>query len=67
VFHAGTASRGGRLVTNGGRILGVTGVGDDLAAARDLAYRAVEHISFEGARWRTDIALVAAEGSKVGG
>ena len=67
VFHAGTASRGGRLVTNGGRILGVTGVGDDLAAARDLAYRAVEHISFEGARWRTDIALAAADGSKVGG
>jgi len=67
VFHAGTARQGERLVTNGGRILGVTGIGDDLAAARELAYRAVEHISFEGARWRTDIALAAAEGSKVGG
>jgi phosphoribosylamine---glycine ligase len=67
VFHAGTARQGDRLVTNGGRILGVTGVGDDLVTARGLAYRAVEHISFEGARWRNDIALAAAEGSKVGG
>jgi phosphoribosylamine--glycine ligase len=57
VFHAGTALRGDRLVTNGGRILSVTGLGDDLDAARARAYDAVERISFEGARYRTDIAL----------
>jgi phosphoribosylamine--glycine ligase len=56
VFHAGTALRDDRLVTSGGRILGVTGVGADVASARDLAYRAAEHISFAGARYRRDIA-----------
>ena len=60
VFHAGTALRGGRLVTSGGRILNVTGVGDDLAAARAQAYAGVERIAFAGARHRTDIALTAA-------
>jgi phosphoribosylamine--glycine ligase len=58
VFHAGTALHGGRLVTNGGRILGVTGVGSDLAEARERAYAGVERISFAGARFRTDIAEV---------
>jgi phosphoribosylamine--glycine ligase len=56
VFHAGTALRGDRLVTNGGRILNVTALGDDLEAARTRAYEAVERISFEGAKYRTDIA-----------
>jgi phosphoribosylamine--glycine ligase len=55
VFHAGTAERNGTLVTSGGRILGVTGVGSDVVAARDLAYEAVERISFPGARYRRDI------------
>lgn len=55
VFHAGTALRGERLVTNGGRILNVTGLGEDVDAARARAYEAVERISFEGARYRTDI------------
>ena len=55
VFHAATAARDHTLVTNGGRILGVTGVGPDLAAARALAYEAVEQISFPGARYRRDI------------
>jgi phosphoribosylamine---glycine ligase len=55
VFHAGTAARDHTLVTSGGRILGVTGVGQDLAAARKLAYAAVERISFPGARYRRDI------------
>jgi phosphoribosylamine--glycine ligase len=55
VFHAGTAERDHSLVTSGGRILGVTGVGADSAAARELAYAAVEHISFAGARYRRDI------------
>jgi phosphoribosylamine---glycine ligase len=59
VFHAGTAMRGDRLVTNGGRILNVTGVGDDLGEARGAAYAGVERISFEGMRYRTDIAANA--------
>jgi phosphoribosylamine--glycine ligase len=57
VFHAGTALRGEQLVTSGGRILNVTGVGDDLEQARSLAYQGAACISFEGARYRTDIAL----------
>lgn len=56
VFHAGTAARDGAIVTNGGRVLGVTALGADLQAARDLAYEAVSRISFEGARFRRDIA-----------
>jgi phosphoribosylamine--glycine ligase len=60
VFHAGTALRDGRVVTNGGRILNVTGVGDDLAEARARAYAAVEKVSFPGMRYRTDIAALAA-------
>ncbi len=55
VFHAGTAARDGRVVTNGGRILSVTATGGTLAAAREKAYAAVGHVSFEGARFRTDI------------
>ena len=61
VFHAGTAMRGNRLVTNGGRILNVTGVGDSIAAARAQAYAGVERIDFPGRRYRTDIALAASK------
>jgi phosphoribosylamine--glycine ligase len=57
VFHAGTALRDDQVVTNGGRILAVTGVGPSLAEARSKAYAAVELISFAGARYRTDIGL----------
>jgi phosphoribosylamine---glycine ligase len=60
VFHAGTALRGGELVTNGGRILDVTGVGPTVSAARSRAYDALGKISFEGMRYRSDIAAVAA-------
>jgi len=56
VFHAGTARSGNGVVTNGGRVLGVTAWGEDLQAARDAAYEAVERIQFEGAQWRKDIA-----------
>jgi phosphoribosylamine---glycine ligase len=56
VFHAGTAVRDGQLVTNGGRILGVTALGDSLAAARAVAYDAASHIDFAGVRFRRDIA-----------
>jgi phosphoribosylamine--glycine ligase len=55
VFHAGTTMSDGALKTSGGRVLGVTAVGPDLAVARDLAYAAVERISFEGKQFRRDI------------
>jgi phosphoribosylamine--glycine ligase len=56
VFHAGTALHDGRLVTNGGRILNVTALGESISAARDAAYAAAGHIHFPGMRFRTDIA-----------
>jgi phosphoribosylamine--glycine ligase len=56
VFHGGTAMRGDELVTNGGRILSVTAVGSTVEDARGRAYRSVLDVSFEGARFRTDIA-----------
>jgi phosphoribosylamine---glycine ligase len=59
VFHAGTAVRDGRLVTNGGRILNVTAVGDTVEEARSRAYAACERIAFAGCRYRGDIALGA--------
>ena len=59
VFHAGTAIDGDRVVTHGGRVLGVTAWGPDLAAARDAAYAAVDRIHFEGAQYRRDIAAKA--------
>ncbi len=66
VFHAGTALRGGTLVTNGGRILDVTATGATLAEARARAYAAAESIRFEGVRFRGDIAVEAASGATVG-
>jgi phosphoribosylamine--glycine ligase len=59
VFHAGTAIKDGALVTNGGRVLGVTAWANDLASARAAAYEAVEQIQFEGAHYRRDIAAKA--------
>ena len=55
VFHAGTAVTDSRRVTAGGRVLGVTGTGDDLAIARDKAYSAVKKIDFNGMYYRNDI------------
>ena len=55
VFHAGTAQKDGQIVTNGGRVLGVTAWAKDLASARTAAYAAVEKIQFEGAQYRRDI------------
>jgi phosphoribosylamine--glycine ligase len=66
VFHAGTALRDGRLVTNGGRILSVTGFGRTVAEAREGAYAGVRQIHFDGARYRTDIALGVEEGARIG-
>jgi len=59
VFHAGTARSGDRILTNGGRILNVTGLGPNVAAARDRAYEACELITFPDMRYRRDIAAVA--------
>jgi phosphoribosylamine--glycine ligase len=56
VFHAGTAIGNGDIVTNGGRVLGVTALGDQIEDAKTRAYQAVEKIRFEGAYWRRDIA-----------
>ena len=56
VFHAGTAMKDGRLVTAGGRVLGVTAAGETIAEAKRRAYEAVDRISFEGAYCRRDIA-----------
>ena len=56
VFHAGTATRDGQIVTSGGRVLGVTSLGETIARAKSRAYEAVDKISFEGAYYRRDIA-----------
>jgi phosphoribosylamine--glycine ligase len=55
VFHAGTATSEGRIVTNGGRVLGVTALGNSISAAKLQAYRAVKCIRWEGAWCRKDI------------
>ena len=57
VFHAGTKTDGDKVVTAGGRVLGVTALAGDLAAARAKAYAAVEAINFAGAQFRRDIAV----------
>jgi len=59
VFHAGTARAGDQIVTNGGRVLGVTAWGKDLKSAQAAAYAAVEKIHFDGAHFRRDIAAKA--------
>ncbi len=59
VFHAGTAKSGGQVVTNGGRVLGVTAWAATLTEARKAAYAAVEKIKFDGAQFRRDIAAKA--------
>jgi phosphoribosylamine--glycine ligase len=59
VFHAGTALHEGRLVTNGGRILDVVGLGETVVAARTAAYAAAARIQFAGMRYRNDIAADA--------
>lgn len=59
VFHAGTKFQNGQLVTSGGRVLGVTGIGATLEGAIRNAYSGVERISFEGAHYRKDIGTKA--------
>jgi phosphoribosylamine--glycine ligase len=64
VLHAGTALEGDELVTAGGRVLNVTGLGETVSQARRRAYAAAEKVQFDGKQMRTDIALraVQAEG-----
>ena len=59
VFHAGTAAKDGKIVTNGGRVLGVTAIGSDIQKAVDNAYRAVKTIHFDNVHYRNDIAYRA--------
>ena len=59
VFHAGTAVKAGRLVNNGGRVLGVTALGQTIAEARKRAYQAVDEIHWDGCYCRRDIAAKA--------
>jgi phosphoribosylamine--glycine ligase len=61
VFHAGTAERGGEIVTAGGRVLSVTGLGATPGDARDRAYAGAERIHFDGKQLRTDIASRAVD------
>jgi phosphoribosylamine---glycine ligase len=61
VFHAGTAERDGEIVTAGGRVLGVTGLGATPGEARDRAYSAAERIEFDGKQLRSDIAARAVD------
>jgi phosphoribosylamine--glycine ligase len=56
IFHAGTRRDGNRILADGGRVLGVTATGTDLAAARERAYRAVDKIDWPGGFCRRDIA-----------
>jgi phosphoribosylamine--glycine ligase len=62
VLHAGTTTRNGETVSNGGRILSVTATGDTLQAARDAAYVGVGEIALDGGHHRSDIALLAVRG-----
>jgi phosphoribosylamine--glycine ligase len=65
VFHAGTAQQGDDIVTAGGRVLNVTGLGETVADARKRAYAAAEKVQFDGKQMRTDIALRAVEGTQL--
>ncbi|MDE6790449.1 MAG: phosphoribosylamine--glycine ligase, partial [Clostridia bacterium] len=62
IIHAGTAVKDGKLVTNGGRVLGVVAKGATVDAARAKAYAAVKNISWEGMSYRTDIGVKYREG-----
>jgi phosphoribosylamine--glycine ligase len=64
IFHAGTSLNGLGLVSSGGRVLTVTGLGSDLTDARDRAYRAISQIELEGSFYRSDIAFNASVAEK---
>ena len=58
LYHAGTAIKDKKLVTNGGRVFDVTAVADNLEEARKIVYREIDKIQFKGARYRSDIGKV---------
>jgi phosphoribosylamine--glycine ligase len=62
IIHAGTAIKDGKLVTNGGRVLGVVAKGENIEKARQKAYAAVKNITWEGVHYRTDIGIKYREG-----
>jgi len=64
VFHAGTKMSGAELVSSGGRVLSVTGIGSDLTEARNCAYRGISQIKLKGSYYRSDVALNAAVAEK---
>ena len=64
IFHAGTTQRGDALVSAGGRVMTITGLGEDLTQARDRAYRAISQIELSGSFYRSDIALNASVAEK---
>jgi phosphoribosylamine--glycine ligase len=66
VFHSGTASRGGHLLTSGGRVLTVVGSGKSYREAMDVAYKAADRISFDGMHMRRDIGMKAMESRESG-
>jgi len=64
IFHAGTTQSGDSLLSSGGRVMTVTGIGSDLTQARDRAYRAISQIELSGSFYRSDIALNASVAEK---
>ena len=64
IFHAGTTQSGDALLSSGGRVMTVTGIGSDLTQARDRAYRAISQIELSGSFYRSDIALNASVAEK---
>ena len=64
IYHAGTSATEQGVVASGGRVLTITGIGEDLTEARNLAYRAISQISLPGSFYRTDIALNASVAEK---
>jgi phosphoribosylamine--glycine ligase len=64
IYHAGTATTDNGVVAAGGRVLTITGLGEDLTEARNRAYRAISQISLAGSFYRSDIALNASVAEK---
>ncbi len=60
-FHAGTKVMNGQIITNGGRVLNVTGLGDTFADAIDSTYRGIKHVTWDGMQYRNDIAACVRE------
>jgi phosphoribosylamine--glycine ligase len=63
VFHSGTELNVNGLVTNGGRVLSVSGLGQDKVSARNMVYEAISRIDFNGKHYRKDIGLLEARNS----